>query len=370
MAKITIEADPLPTNFAGTPQEFLEALVDRLRISLDQVGFVISDTQPTSNEGPWLKDGKQIWVWDEGQSSYVPLDVSASVREQIWIGSTAPPIESGSTTEPAYKLWLRLQGNEVLGLYYWVGGSIGWATRSELKPGVITSEYLATNSVQTQHLANQSVTPAKLVNPLNLSSLNVILPGSATPLSSVKVFRIKDRPDTWKTYDLTLEVSALGGFTQLPFFVDLWLEVVEDVTISASTAASGQLISGSENKFAAGTRIHWTCAFRYVGTGWASFFNGNRGIASPAFYLRTFMAGPNQPRIRILRHPFWTGGEGTGVTEPVCWTMITLPTTVSGGAADWCYARIPMSKLELIVTAAWGSAPEIAVDTDSGGQSV
>lgn len=184
MAQITITADPLPTNFSGTPQEFLEALVERLNVTTDQVGFVISDVQPSSNVGPWLKNGKEIWVWDEDQSTYVPLDISASIKEQIWIGEAAPPNVSDVDPTPTHRLWFRLSGSTVLGLYYWMGGS-GWVTRSELLDGSVTSSKIASGAVQTQHLGDGVVTSAKLASTLDLSNKTVQLPVNSVTAANI-----------------------------------------------------------------------------------------------------------------------------------------------------------------------------------------
>src|SRR5208282_4004358 len=108
----TITAAPLPTNFVGTPQQFIDAFLDRLEVVVEGTSFVISDVQPVGNQGPWLKNGTQWWVWDDSTSTYIPLDLTASISDQIFIGDVA-----GGPPDPTiYTLWLQLNGTAVNGL--------------------------------------------------------------------------------------------------------------------------------------------------------------------------------------------------------------------------------------------------------------
>jgi hypothetical protein len=132
---VTVTAAPLPANFKGNPQQLIEALLDRLEVTVDGTSFVISDIQPAGNEGPWLKNGTQWWVWNEGTSQYVPLDISASITQQIFIGDVA----SGPPDNTKYSLWLQLNGTTVNGLFYFAGTTAGWVTEPNvLVAGAIT----------------------------------------------------------------------------------------------------------------------------------------------------------------------------------------------------------------------------------------
>lgn len=164
--KITITAAPLPTNFRGTPQELIEAFLDRLEISVDGQSFVVGDVMPIGNQGPWLRNGTQWWVWDVNTSTYIPLDVSSSTHPQIYIGDVA----AGAPDPADFQLWLQLNGAVVNGLYYFAGNTLGWITEpSVLVNGCITSAMLQAGSVTTAALANGSVTVAKLANGIPLS---------------------------------------------------------------------------------------------------------------------------------------------------------------------------------------------------------
>lgn len=165
---ITIQAAPLPTDFRGTPQEMLDAWLDRIEIVSDLLGFVLSDTQPSSNQGPWLKNGNQIWVWDETDSTYVPLDVSASAHDQIWVGEVAPDFDNPEQAD--FRIWLKLLGSTVVGLFYYTGSVTGWVQKTaELSPGSVTELMYADDSITTSKIRNLAVTAAKLANNLPLS---------------------------------------------------------------------------------------------------------------------------------------------------------------------------------------------------------
>ena len=116
---LLLEVAPLPPTFKGTPQEFLDLLVRRTRIvSPSGTTFIFTgDTEPTSNVGPWLKDGTKWYVWDEQTKRYIPLDISDSDVEWFHFGSTSP-----TSAEPP--VWLRTDtsGNPT-GWYLWINNA-------------------------------------------------------------------------------------------------------------------------------------------------------------------------------------------------------------------------------------------------------
>lgn len=99
---LIIQMGPLPATFNNTPQELADAMIRRMKI-VSPSGtsfFVISDVEPTSNVGPWLKGGTQWWVFDEATKRYVPLDISASETTWFHMGASTP-----TTVDPP--VWLR-----------------------------------------------------------------------------------------------------------------------------------------------------------------------------------------------------------------------------------------------------------------------
>jgi hypothetical protein len=65
----------LPSNTRSTPQEFADLLVARMRLQSTQSFSLFSSgsTAPTSDTGPWAKDGKSWRFWDSGTGSYIPF---------------------------------------------------------------------------------------------------------------------------------------------------------------------------------------------------------------------------------------------------------------------------------------------------------
>jgi hypothetical protein len=75
---------PLPVNFEGTPQEFAQAMVDRLTITpaIPWSSFITGSVIPTSDNGPLLYNsgsGNKEWrVWDTGTGAYTYLTVNGA----------------------------------------------------------------------------------------------------------------------------------------------------------------------------------------------------------------------------------------------------------------------------------------------------
>lgn len=99
---LLIEMGQIPPTFRGTPGEFANEMVRRMKIvSPSGTNFIfIGDVEPTSNVGPWLKGGVSWYVFDETVKRYVPLDISASETRWYSIGASVP-----LTTNPP--VWIR-----------------------------------------------------------------------------------------------------------------------------------------------------------------------------------------------------------------------------------------------------------------------
>lgn len=97
-----ITAAKLPATFKGTPQQLADALVRRMKIvSPTGTSFIFTgDAEPTSNVGPWLRDGTRWYVFDEETKRYIPLDISDSETQWFQVGPTTP-----ATGDPP--VWLR-----------------------------------------------------------------------------------------------------------------------------------------------------------------------------------------------------------------------------------------------------------------------
>lgn len=116
---LVVVAAPLPADFEGNPQEFFEALVERLSIQ-SPVGtnfFVVGDVEPSTNQGPWLKNGNKWYVFDEDLAVYVPIDISDSLP-QFYVVSDSEPSAPGDGDA---SIWLRTVGTRVIAWYFWSG---------------------------------------------------------------------------------------------------------------------------------------------------------------------------------------------------------------------------------------------------------
>jgi len=118
---LVLKAAPLDADFRGTVQELYEEMVRHLSI-LSPVGtnfFVVGDVEPSSNVGPWLKNGAQWWVFSQTEGRYVPADISESFPPLFFIQSTNPG--TPGVNDPL--VWIRTSGNRIAGLYGWDGAA-------------------------------------------------------------------------------------------------------------------------------------------------------------------------------------------------------------------------------------------------------
>lgn len=76
---VSFRSSPLPYNWSGTPNDFLSALTARLYIESEQQIALINagSVAPTSDVGPWLKDGVEWYVWNPISGTYVPQTITA-----------------------------------------------------------------------------------------------------------------------------------------------------------------------------------------------------------------------------------------------------------------------------------------------------
>lgn len=133
---LLIQGSVLPATFKGTPNDLFVAMLQRMKIvsPSGQSFFIISDTEPSSNLGPWLKNGRQWWIFDSELKRYVPIDISAS--EKIWFQIS---VDVPATAEPP--LWLRVaaDGNPV-SWNWWNGAE--WIDFTSLKDRSVTAAKL------------------------------------------------------------------------------------------------------------------------------------------------------------------------------------------------------------------------------------
>lgn len=103
---ITVGA--IPENFEGNLQATLELFASRLIIapSVPWSSFVVGGAQPSSNVGPWLKDGIELWVWSDALATYIPQVIGNEALK--YSVSTATPDQN------KYLLWADLNSPQAL----------------------------------------------------------------------------------------------------------------------------------------------------------------------------------------------------------------------------------------------------------------
>lgn len=116
---LVIIAAPLPPDFEGDLQDFFDALIERMSIQ-SPAGtsfFVVGDVEPSSNVGPWLKNGDKWYVFSETEGRYVPLNIDDSVTQVFTVGEDEP--DEPGDDDPS--IWLRVVGSRVIAWYFWDG---------------------------------------------------------------------------------------------------------------------------------------------------------------------------------------------------------------------------------------------------------
>lgn len=107
-----VSAGALPEGLDTDPQGLLQEFAARLIISpsVPWSSFTVGAAQPTSNLGPWFKDGKELWVWDDTLSTYIPV-VAAAVLDANG-GSQYPSlryaVSSLAPNPTTYSFWIEL----------------------------------------------------------------------------------------------------------------------------------------------------------------------------------------------------------------------------------------------------------------------
>jgi microcystin-dependent protein len=90
-SNMIVQAGSLPETYCPTSyQDLYNAMVERLivRPPNDLSFFVTGSVAPTSDVGPWLKDGLEWWVWDVTLGAYRPMTFSSLQNTFVPTGVT------------------------------------------------------------------------------------------------------------------------------------------------------------------------------------------------------------------------------------------------------------------------------------------
>lgn len=88
---VSIAMGALPASGKWTPQQLADLMVARMSLitSATFALFVTGSTEPSSDVGPWLKNGNEWWVWNATSGDYQPIEINQASLG-YFIGSAAP----------------------------------------------------------------------------------------------------------------------------------------------------------------------------------------------------------------------------------------------------------------------------------------
>ncbi len=104
---LTFRAAPFPEGYKADPETFKNDLVARMYAeSSESISFFASGTvAPTSNVGPWLKNGTEWYVWNDGVGGYVPQTISQETLKFA--------VQFGAPDPTKYLFWIELNAGGV-----------------------------------------------------------------------------------------------------------------------------------------------------------------------------------------------------------------------------------------------------------------
>jgi hypothetical protein len=157
----------LPVGFRGTPQQIADAIAERLELVTQQTFalFSVGATEPTSDIGPWAKDGNTWYYFDSETGAYVPF-VIPQASLQFQISQTEP-------TEDGINVWYEIDANgvpEAIKLRVVSGGSVTWQSAYYLKSEVFTQAETNLAIIQQARYAARGEPNA--VNSYNIDAAN------------------------------------------------------------------------------------------------------------------------------------------------------------------------------------------------------
>lgn len=115
---LTFRAAPFPEGYRADPEKLKNDIVARLYAESTQAisFFASGSVAPSSNVGPWLKNGTEWYVWSDDLAMYIPQPVpQGSLR---YVAQFDPPDES------IYIFWIQLDvTGKAIAIKYFSGGA-------------------------------------------------------------------------------------------------------------------------------------------------------------------------------------------------------------------------------------------------------
>lgn len=126
----------LPPGFDGTPQELADAIAERIQVVTQQsfALFVTGSTEPSSDVGPWLKDGISWYYFDDDAGSYLPMVIPAS--------ALGYQISEAQPTDDGINFWIQIESDGTpvaLKIPVVSGGSTTWESPYYTKAETFTT---------------------------------------------------------------------------------------------------------------------------------------------------------------------------------------------------------------------------------------
>lgn len=116
-----------PPGFSGTWADFVTFLNNNNQgaLDVDWSSFVVGSVEPSSNVGPWLKDGKSWHWWDATYGKYVPIDARIPSPYTVSITEPAAPVADPNGILPTPpRLWLQIDASgHIVDWHYWSGSA-------------------------------------------------------------------------------------------------------------------------------------------------------------------------------------------------------------------------------------------------------
>ena len=150
---LRLQGAPLSPSFRGSPAEFFAEIIRLLRIVSPDgyYGIVVSDIEPESNQGLWLKDGTKPYVWSDDEARYVPADITDGIATQLTqLADLVSKMAAGRVifaqlepgeTERSKVLWVQIgESGAVISMRVWDAAAEAW----RLLPG--TNQYTVSST--------------------------------------------------------------------------------------------------------------------------------------------------------------------------------------------------------------------------------
>lgn len=201
---ISLSMGSLPSTVQWTPQQLADAIAARLSLVTSQTFalFVTGSTAPTSNVGPWLKNGKEWWVWSNSDGAYVPIDIVQASLGYI-ISSSAPD-------SSVYQFWIETApGGSPLAIKIYFSGA--WVDVYATK----FADYSTTTQMNTAIAAAVAGIPAAPSTYPGVGSNSVAQSIPTTSVSTkilITVATINPAPGPINTGTSRYEVPATGNY--------------------------------------------------------------------------------------------------------------------------------------------------------------